>query len=346
MEELKNLLSKVIGTKYDSMSDKNIVNDKARLQNLLGKENSDKFMDNVLAFNSDTNTSGAWKDKLQSFLGTSGDNKNDPEPAPKGKIPLPDYKNPQSRLKYAEAWRQKYGPYMQGRGDTPLRINEVPNTQFDRLPVKQSSINAAKRLGLDPSLLYASAMEEGVSGMFKKGYEGEGYFNSSSYENFPVSGFAGVGLDNFADAFKGLVKKGYLPADFEKKFQRTIMTNEKGQETHSGDFRSVEDVFQAKAAMVKDSEDQVLNYAKKNNIPLSPNAKQFFTLINYNAGEGNAQKMLQDYYKAGALKDDAFLKSRPTKGGNLKDASWKQPYDNVMRRWKMSEALKNEGYFN
>src|SRR5207245_3337270 len=79
-----------------------------RLQNLLGKENSDKFIDNVLAFNSDTNTSGAWKDKLQSFLGTSGDNKNDPEPAPKGRIPLPNFKNPESRLNYAKAFKEKY----------------------------------------------------------------------------------------------------------------------------------------------------------------------------------------------------------------------------------------------
>jgi len=269
----------------------------------------------------------------------------DPAPAKPSRIPLPDYKNPQSRLKYAEAFRNKYGQYVQGRGDAPLRLNEVPNVQNEKLTVKQSSLNAGKKLGLDPVLLYASAMEEGVSGMFKKGYEGEGYFNSSSYEDFPISGFAGVGLDNFADSFKGLVKKGYLPADFEKKFRRTIMTNEKGQETHSGDFKTIEDVFQAKAAMMKDSEDQVVNYAKRNNINLSPEAKRFFSLINYNAGEGNAQKMLVDYEKAGVLKDNSFLKARPTKGGNLKDTSWKQPYDNVMRRWKMAEALKQEGLF-
>jgi len=273
-------------------------------------------------------------------------NTGDPAPAKPSRIPLPDYKNPQSRLKYAEAFRNKYGQYVQGRGDAPLRLNEVPNVQNEKLTVKQSSLNAGKKLGLDPVLLYASAMEEGVSGMFKKGYEGEGYFNSSSYEDFPISGFAGVGLDNFADSFKGLVKKGYLPADFEKKFKRTIMTNEKGQETHSGDFKTVEDVFQAKAAMMKDSEDQVVNYAKRNNINLSPAAKNFFTLINYNAGEGNAQKMLVDYEKAGALKDDSFLKARPTKGGSLKDTSWKQPYDNVIRRIRMASALRNEGYFD
>ena len=53
-----------------------------------------------------------------------------------------------------------------------------------------------------------------------------------------------------------------------------------------------------------------------------------------------------DYHKSGALKDDAFMKSRPVSGGNLKETSWKQPYDNVMRRVKMAQALRNEGYFD
>jgi hypothetical protein len=124
------------------------------------------------------------------------------------------------------------------------------------------------------------------------------------------------------------------------------MTNEKGEETQSGDFRSVEDALMAKAAMVKDSEDQVLNYAKRNNIPLSPKARQFFTYINYNAGEGNAQKMLMDYHKSGALNNDSYLNNRPTSGVNINANSWKQPYDNVMRRVKMAQALKDEGYFD
>jgi len=125
-----------------------------------------------------------------------------------------------------------------------------------------------------------------------------------------------------------------------------IMTNEKGQPTQSADFRSVEDALQAKAAMVRVSQDQVDDYAKKNNIQLSPKARQFFSLINYNAGEGNAQKMLQDYFKAGALKDDAFLKARPVSRGNLKSNSWSVPYENVIRRIKMAEALRGEGYFD
>lgn len=268
---------------------------------------------------------------------------NDPVP---GRIPLPNYKDKGSRLKYAQAWTKKYGPLMQGRGDTPLRINEVPNTQWERLPVKQSAINAAKKLGLDPAVLYSSAMEEGLSGVFKQGYEGEGYFNSSSYPDFPLSGFATLGLDHFAGQFNDLVKRGYLPADFANRFKRTAMTNEKGEQTESADFRTAEDALMATAAMVKNSEAQVMNYAKKFGINLSPAARDFFSLVNYNAGEGNAQKMLMDYYKAGALDSDAFLKSRPVSGGNLKAASWKVLYENVIRRIQMANALKDEGYFD
>jgi hypothetical protein len=267
------------------------------------------------------------------------------DPVP-GRIPLPDYKNPQSRLKYAQEWTKRYGPFMQGRGDTPLRINEKPNTTTDSLTAKQASVKAAQRLGIDAPVLYASAMEEGMSGTFKKGYEGESPYNSSSYPDFPISGFATFGLDNFSSYYDALKKKGYLPADFDKKFKRTVMTNEKGQPTQSADFRSVEDALEAKAALVKLSEDDLLDYAKKNKIELSPKAKQFFTLISYNAGPGNAQKMLQDYFKAGVLKDDAFLKARPTKGTNLNANSWKVPYEHVIRRTKMAEALVNEGYFD
>lgn len=339
MEELRSLFKNIIGTK--DFTQAGINEDYTKLQGMLGNETSDKILNRMIAFSPEGGDS--WEEKLGKFLG-SGDPTSTPPSAP-NRIPLPDYKNPQSRTKYAQEWTKKYGPYMQGRGDTPLRINEVPNTQFDKLPVKQSATNAAKRLGLDPALFYSSAMEEGMSGFFKKGFPGEGYFNNSSYENFPVAGFGGFGLDTFGGRFNELVKKGYLPKEFEKKFQPNVNTNEKGESVQSADFRSVEDALQAKAAMIKLSQDQIMDYAKKNKIDLSPQAQNFFTLINYNAGEGSAQKMLQDYYKSGYLKNDAFLKQRPTKGANLKETSWKQPYENVIRRVKMADALKSEGLF-
>jgi len=390
MEELKNLLSKVIGTKYDSMSDQNIVNDKTRLQGILGKENSDKFMDNVLAFNSDSSTSGAWKDKLQSFLSNgTGDpekpagnftpaeqkivdqytklgytvtkdasgklqykkNPNAPVvPQPQqqaaqqqtaqsdnvvnagDRIPLPDFKNPESRLSYAKEFINKHGAgLLEKRGDTPLRVNEIPS--WGRTTSKQMAIDSAKKLDLDPALLYSSAMEEGMSGLYA---DSKGMVNTwSENKDYPVSGYKNLGVDNFYDAFPGLVKKGYLPAEFKDQFIKSTHENEKHAKVNSADFKTPEAGLQAKAAMMRSSRDEVDDFSKQRNIKLSPKARDFFTLVSYNAGEGNAQKMMESYNQKGYLKNDKFLEKRP-------DESWSGPYDNVMKRIKMAEGLKKE----
>lgn len=280
---------------------------------------------------------------LMSMNGFTGMfNEGDPEPDPKAaKIPLPDYKNPQSRLAYAKQFTQRYGPLMSGRGDTPLRINEKPAWGTDTS--RNISMKAAQNLGLDPALLYSSAMEEGMSGIYPhifKGREKEGNLvQSSGDKDYPVSGFTSFGLDTFADAYPGLVKKGYLPADFSNQFKKSVQVNEKDEEVNSADFKTADAALMAKAAMIKASEDEINDMAAKNKVQLSPKAKQFFTLISYNAGSGNASKMLKEYAQKGYLKDDKFLDKRPSEG-------WAVPYENVIRRIKMSDALRKEGYFD
>lgn len=269
-------------------------------------------------------------------------NINTSDPVPRNqRIPLPDYKNPQSRISYAQSWTKKYGPLMQGRGDTPLRINEIP--AWGKSSAKDISKNAANALGLDPVLLYSSAMEEGMSGLYPhvfKGREKEGELvQSSGNKDFPVSGYISFGVDTFTDAFPSLVKKGYLPATFKSNFIPSEEENEKGEIVMSANFKTPEAALQAKAAMIKSSEDEIVDFAKKSNIELSPKAKEFFTLINYNAGSDNAQKMLKQYAQSGFLKDDKFLEKRPSE-------YWKQPYENVIRRLKMADALKQEGLFD
>ncbi len=261
------------------------------------------------------------------------------EKKPKQKIPLPDYKNPESRLDYAKQFTQKYGSLMSGRGDTPLRINEIPGTYKDTLSAKQIAINASGNLGLDPALLYSSAMEEGMSGLYpNKNNE----VDFSGDEDFPVSGYQSFGLDTFSDAFPNLVKKGYLPQEFEKEFKKHVEPPREGDNkvaVNSAYFITAESGLKAKAAMIRNGRDEISDFAAKNKINLSDKAKDFFTLISFNAGPGNAKKMLREYNTMGVLKNDSFLNKRPS-------SSWTVPYENVIRRMQMADALKEEGYFD
>lgn len=256
---------------------------------------------------------------------------------PPGTIPKPDYTNPSSRMSYAKQFTARYGNLMQGRGDTPLRVNESPDADAGTTTTaKEMSTNAAKKLGLDPATLYSSAMEEGMSGLWA---DKNGKTDFSGDEKYPISGFVNFGVDNFHDRFPEMVKKGYLSKDFANNFSKSEETNEKNQKVNSANFKDTSSALQAKAAMIKLSEDEVSEFAKKSKIPLSEKAKQFFTLVNYNAGSGNARKMLKEYSDSGYLNGDKFLEKQPSSG-------WTQPYLNTIRRIKMADALKKEGLFD
>lgn len=248
-------------------------------------------------------------------------------------IPKPDYNNPQSRMQYAQQFTKKYGPLMQGRGDTALRINETPDEGTDS--VKNLTIKAAKPLGLDPATFYSSAMEEGMSGLFK---DKNGESDFSGDKDYPTDGYTNFGLDDFVDKVPALIKKGYLSPEFKNQYVPKKQTNEQGREVNSANFKSPDAALQAKAAVVKDFQDQTEDYAKKNNIPLTEKQKQFFTLAAYNGGVGNMRKMMAEYNKKGALKDDSFI-------ANPETGSYKTIHTNVGRRILMAQALKSEGLF-
>lgn len=254
-------------------------------------------------------------------------------------IPKPDYTNPASRMQYAKQFSKKYGPLMEGRGDTPLRINEKPDEGTDT--AKNLITKAAQPLGIDPTLLYSSNMEEGMSGLFAN-KKGESDFSGD--KDFPTQGSANFGLDHFVSDFPALVKKGYLPASFKDRF-KPAPSADQSETQDSANYKSPDDAIQASAARLKYNYDQVNDLATKKGIQLSQRQKDFFALATYNAGYGNAKKMLEDYQKAGVLKDDSFIDKRPTSGPGLKETSWKQVHQNVSRRIKMAEALKAEQLF-
>lgn len=259
-------------------------------------------------------------------------------------IPYPDYNDQKSRNEYLRQWTKKYGD-LQKRGDTVLKVNEKPRGGSDT--IKNISIKAAKEYGLDPSVLYTSMMIEGGAGLFKNkdgtdtrnrkpgdvGYQG--YYGDKDY---PINGNESFGVPDFANRFSDLVAGGYLPKSFESKFRGKKNAGEYSE----NDFKTVEDGMKAKAALMKQSYDEVDKYAKENSIPLSKNAKDFFALADFNSGV-NFKKILKRYNEEGLLKDDKFLKEHPHKNEKIeeKDDVWAH----VAPRIKLATALKEQKHF-
>lgn len=259
-----------------------------------------------------------------------------------GIIPHPNYEDSKSRSNYLSQWAKKYGD-LQGRGDTVLKVNEVPRGASG--PIKEVATKAAKQYGIDPALLYSSFMEEGGSGLFKNkdGTDtrhrkpGEyGYQAFYGDKEFPINGNESLGMPNFNQVFPDLVSKGYLPKDFKEKFRG------KDGEFSGNDFKTLDDGLKAKAAWMKMSYDEVDAYAKEKGIELSKKAKDFFALADFNSGE-NFKKILKRYNDEGLLKDDKFLKEHPHKDEKIeeKDDVWAH----VQRRLYMANNLKKEKHF-
>jgi hypothetical protein len=275
-------------------------------------------------------------------------------------IPAPNYADPASRNQYLQNWQKQYGP-LEGRGDTVLKVNETPRAASDT--AKNLATKSAKPYGIDPALLYSSAMEEGMSGLFKnqsgnkdtKGRVegGPGYQDYYGDKDFPVDGGQSFGFQTFAQRFPDLVKKGYLPADFAKNFRGVAAMKNDTDEIHdANNFKTTDAALQAKAAMLKYHYDDIDSYAKQRGITLSPKARDFFALTEYNAGEGTGHNMLNDYYKNGYLENDKFLDKRPTKGAGLSESSYgptqlgnEGVYSHIIRRMKMRDNLKEQGLF-
>lgn len=311
-----------------------------------GKFGSDTSRMYYPTFKSGDDNYGADMSKLFSEENIS---KGKGEKAGSNTIPLPNYSDTSSRQNYLKSWSKKYGD-LEGRGDTVLKLNEVPRGGSDTM--KNISVKTAKQYGIDPALLYSSAMEEGASGLFKdkSGLDtkhrkpGEaGYEDNYGDKQYPINGGQSFGFQTFNQRFPDLVQKGLLPKSFEEKFRKKDGSISEGKVEAANDFKTVEDAMQAKGAMMKYGENYVEDFAKKHNIKLSDEAKEFFTLAWFNGGEGGVNRMV-DYDKKGYLKDDSFLKKRPEeeeKVKGTKDDVW----GHSTRRINMRDNLKAENLF-
>lgn len=261
-------------------------------------------------------------------------------------IPYPDYNDSKSRMDYLKKWSVKHGD-LEGRGDTVLKVNEVPRGGSDTM--KNISIKAAKEYGIDPALLYSSAMQEGASALFKDKsgldtrHKKPGEFGYQAFygdKDFPINGNESMGVPDFANRFPELVSGGYLPKEFASRFRGKKNAGEYSE----NDFKTVEDGMKAKAALIKFGKDYVDKYASEKGIKLSKKAQDFFSLVFFNGGEGGVHKLLTRYNDEGLLKGDKFLKEHPHKGEKIdpKDDIW----THVAPRVKMAEALKSEKHFD
>lgn len=283
------------------------------------------------------------------------------DPAPGNQhIPLPNYNDPASRLAYAQAFRDKYGKEaLTGYGDIPLRINEKPYWGTDTS--KNLAVREAKRLGIDPALFYASSMIEGQSGLYSGADKSlpKGYVNSTGDKDYPVSGMWNFGLDSFQNYLPLLKQKGYLPNDFDKNFKvwdKPGSPSGPEYRDESTMFKNTDAGIQAKAAMMRAFYDELDDHAKRGNVKLTPEQRDYFALAHFNSG-AHGYEMMDAYNKAGLLKDNKFIDKMPgidipfKVNGKVMSkekaaALHKQIYNNVMPRILAAKGLKGEGYFD
>jgi hypothetical protein len=215
--------------------------------------------------------------------------------------------------------------------------------------VKQAVYSASNTSGIAPSLLYSSAMEEGMrEGIDKPEKSSISYNQAATGKNakfnpneYPVDGFRTYGLDTFGDQAQKLIQKGYLPKDFAKNYTTFGAQNELNQNVNTAAFKTEDAALQAKAAVLRSTRDDLQDYAQKNNIQLTPKQLDFFNLAAYNGGEGTMQKMIQSYKAKGYLKDDTFLndpKFTPSSYGSV--------YTNVQRRLANKQVMEDQGNFS
>ena len=257
---------------------------------------------------------------------------------------------PAKPLTPAQILKNKYkdNPYLAGNANRYFWATQT-NREFPLTGgnVGQAIRDAATFNKVDPALLYASAMEEGMSGAIdSKNWENasEAFVqweeaNPKLAEQFPVDGFYNYGLDQFAGQIPGLVKKGYLPAGFEKNVRSFDAYNEKDEKIKAAAFNTDANALMAKSAMMRQAQDQLNSYSKSKGYNLTPEQQEFFLLANYNGGQGNMQKMLDAYSKQGYLKNNDFLNPTftPSNYGGI--------YKNVQARIQAAKMLRSEKIF-
>lgn len=222
--------------------------------------------------------------------------------------------------------------------DTEMRGAYKKVIPFDNKPAIEVARSAATKAGINPSLLFSSAYQEGMNkSILDPDTVSEAFTNAEKKgldtKTYPVDGFYNYGLDTFGDRYATLKK--YLPEGFDKRFKVFGAKNEKNENIRTAAFMTNEDALIAKSAMLREAADNLAKFAKEKKITVAPEDLDYFTLAQYNGGPKNARHMLLEYAKA---KDK---RSYIDKG----ETSKKQVHGNIsprLQRMKLAQELFDE----
>jgi hypothetical protein len=245
-------------------------------------------------------------------------------PTSKPKSTLPKNKSAAVAMtgKAAKNMREVEKKLLSGYWDT-----EIP---LDKKKVRDLVQTAAKQAGIRPETLYASSYQEGLRNAQYIGTDQAYGEEMSPDDDYPVNGFFQMGVDTFGDAAERLKKKGYIPQDFD--YQPYKATNEKSQDVNSGLFKTVQDGLIAKAAMMRDLQDQVSEYASKKGLKVDGDELDYLTMAGFNGGFGRVKQMVDEITTQHRGDAKAYVRGGKTSlTGIHKNISPRMRYMEIMR---------------
>jgi len=181
----------------------------------------------------------------------------------------------------------------------------------------------------NPALLFASIMDEGGDRFTDQ--------NDASFTSPTVSGFENFGLDRIGERVDEFIDRGFLEPGIKDRTSPRSHVNKKKEKITSLDFSNYNDIISAKRAYMMSAFENTDKIATDQGVELSPNARDYWSLVGFNYGETGARKMFKSYQDKGYFDDEQYL------GEDFIPGSYKQIHTNATRRIQSARMLEGEG---